>query len=400
MLFGIAAGALIPKVELASSIDFLPAVGAGTAASLLSAFAGGFITVIGLIVSIVIAGLTFGSASISPRLVKEWQEDQTSRVMVGILIFSVVYAFVVLGQIAPQDKAEYAPAFAVWLIVPLILCDVLALLQVTRRLGHVVRFVETMDSACRQGVAAAAELFPYGIDAGAQVTAHEPSTEPSMVVASPQTGVVSDIDAAALSQLASQLDAIFLLVPTMGAYVEQGAPLLRVWSASPADETAILRSVLLSDERTIARDPLYALRLIVDIASRALSPGINDPTTAVQALDRITHFLSTIAFRRLDYSGTIDPALRSRLILRTATWVEAVELAFTEIRQFGGTSSQVMRKMRACLLELKANVPAERRQVVDEQLELLDACVDQNFADPRERDIARSADVLGFGGTA
>ncbi len=113
-------------------------------------------------------------------------------------------------------------------------------------------------------------------------------------------------------------------------------------------------------ERTLEQDPALAFRIMVDIASKGLSPAINDPTTAVLAIDQIHHLLRNVGGRHLDDERVRDAAGRVRLVYRTPAWEDFVQLAVTEIRQFGGASIQIARRLRAMLENLIQTLPAKR----------------------------------------
>jgi len=147
------------------------------------------------------------------------------------------------------------------------------------------------------------------------------------------------------------------------------------------------------------QDPEFAFRIIVDIAAKALSPAINDPTTAVLALDQIHRLLRAVAGRQLDTGRVCDDAGKLRLIYRTPDWENFVSLAVTEIRQFGRDSIQIARRMRAMLENLIESVPPQRAAPLRAELELLSRGVERDFRDPEDRIRASSGDTLGVGGT-
>src|SRR5439155_3731678 len=131
---------------------------------------------------------------------------------------------------------------------------------------------------------------------------------------------------------------------------------------------AVRQSVAVGQERTLEQDPTFAFRIIVDIASKGLSPAINDPTTAVLALDQIHHLLRNVGSRRLDDGRVCDAAGRLQLIYRTPNWEDFVLLAVTEIRQFGGASIQVARRLRAMLENLIQTLPEEWTALLRQEL--------------------------------
>jgi uncharacterized membrane protein len=146
------------------------------------------------------------------------------------------------------------------------------------------------------------------------------------------------------------------------------------------------------------QDPAYAFRLIVDIASKGLSPAINDPTTAVLAVDRIHHLLRDVGHRRLDNENVRDAAGQVRVIYRTPDWQDFVALAVTEIRQFGGASIQIARRVRAMLEDLIATLPEERVAPLRHELRLLKKSAERFFVEPEERALADISDSQGMGG--
>ena len=160
----------------------------------------------------------------------------------------------------------------------------------------------------------------------------------------------------------------------------------------------LLQHIALDRERTLEQDPAFAFRIIVDIASKALSPAINDPTTAVLALDQIHNLLREVGLRRLDTGLVHDSAGQLRLIYRTPDWEDFVGLAVTEIRQFGGNSTQVVRRMRAMLENLIPLLPPYRSSVLRQQLDLLKSTINRGFAVPQDRMRADSPDFQGLGG--
>ena len=141
------------------------------------------------------------------------------------------------------------------------------------------------------------------------------------------------------------------------------------------------------------QDPAFAFRVIVDIASKGLSPAINDPTTAVLALDQIHHLLRHVGSRRLDNAMVRDTTGRVRLVYRTPDWEDFVTLAVTEIRQFGGASIQVSRRLRAMLEDLIKTLPEERAAPLRQELQLLKRSAERFFQEPEDRALAEVSDA-------
>jgi uncharacterized membrane protein len=161
----------------------------------------------------------------------------------------------------------------------------------------------------------------------------------------------------------------------------------------------LIASVAIGVERTTEQDPMFAFRIMVDIASKALSPAINDPTTAVLAIDQIHHLLKEVGKRYLAEGRAYDTRGELRLVYSTPNWEDFVHLASTEIRQYGRDSVQVMRRLRAMVQNLIDSLPRIREPRLAVELELLDSSIRRVFPDVEDQVLAETADFQGLGGS-
>jgi uncharacterized membrane protein len=173
--------------------------------------------------------------------------------------------------------------------------------------------------------------------------------------------------------------------------------MLRVFGATTVPEGPVREAIQLGDDRTFEQDPKYALRLLVDIAIKALSPAINDPTTAVQALDQIEDLLIRLGRRRLEIGAFRDAHGTPRVVVSFPRWEDYLRLACDEIRSYGATSIQVMRRMNALMNDLLRSLPEERHAAVRHWQERLHATVERSFADRLEKLEASTEDRQGLG---
>ena len=188
------------------------------------------------------------------------------------------------------------------------------------------------------------------------------------------------------------------MVPQVGDFVAVGDHLFRIFRLAPHVPTALSRSVAIGQERTLEQDPTFAFRILVDIASKGLSPAINDPTTAVLAIDQIHHLLRNVGSRFLGDGRVRDSAGQLRLLYRTPNWDDFVYLAVTEIRHFGSESIQVARRLRAMLEDLLRTLPEERHVLLRQELDLLHRSAERFFSEPEDRELAGVSDRQGVGG--
>ncbi len=179
----------------------------------------------------------------------------------------------------------------------------------------------------------------------------------------------------------------------------EDAVLLRVYgSGQRLPEQVLMRAIRLATSRTFEQDPKYAIRLLVDIAIRALSPAINDPTTAVQALDQIEDLLRRLGRRQLDAGYARDATGTIRVTFPVPTWQDYLSLSFDEIRQFGATSVQVVRRLRSALVGLGDTITVEdRRNAVLQYLDHLNRGVGRSAFDDQDQAAALLEDRQGLG---
>jgi len=188
------------------------------------------------------------------------------------------------------------------------------------------------------------------------------------------------------------------LVPAIGDHVPAGARLVRVHRSTNVDARRIQRAIIMGDERTLDDDPAFAVRVLVDIAVRALSPAVNDPTTAVQVLDRIEDLLRFASRRQLDIGAGRDAEGALRLVFPTPSWRDLLDLSLTEIRIYGIGSPQVLRRMRALLVRLVEYSPERRHADVEAHLRLLEQAVERAYP-AEEHELLSVADPQGLGTT-
>ncbi len=228
------------------------------------------------------------------------------------------------------------------------------------------------------------------------------STLPSREVAHRGSSeIVLAVDLASLMVLAQRHGGMIEFLPQVGDFVAADEPLFVLYGGAMAiDDRALQSAVAFGPERTLEQDPMFAFRIIVDIALKALSPAINDPTTSVLALDQVHRLLRLVGLRKLRGEVFLDDDGQPRVIFRTPNWEDYVHVACSEIRACGGNNLQVVRRMRAMLENLRSTLPEHRRPALETELNLLDWTIQTNFERPEELALARVADCQGLGGSS
>jgi uncharacterized membrane protein len=208
------------------------------------------------------------------------------------------------------------------------------------------------------------------------------------------------IDLTTLVALARRHDGVVEVVPQVGDFVATDEPLFALYGGvAMIDEGSLRPTVAMGAERTLEQDPMFAFRILVDIALKALSPAINDPTTAVLALDQIHRLLRFLGKHQLRGELICDETGEPRVIFRTPNWEDFVYIACTEIRACGADNMQVARRMRALLEDVGRALPEYRRPSIETELALLDRTIESVYLYPEDRALARIPDVQGLGGS-
>lgn len=367
------------------------------ARAVLGALAGSMLTFIVFVLSATLIVVQLASGQLTPRVIALVFAMPWVRVTLGAFVFTFAYT---LGALARVD--DRVPDLHVGVAVLLNLACVVGFFQFVQKLSAGLRPSTILRLVADRGRVVIAQVFPEPYDPAKpeRPVGDALPDAPARVVRHPgPTGVMMAFDAAGLVRIARDADAVVELVPQVGDSLTDGDPLFRVYGPGPVAEAALRGCVAVGPERTLDQDPRFAFRILVDIANKALSAAINDPTTAVLALDQLTGLLLGLGRRRLDEGVCRDAGGKPRLVYGTPDWSDFVMLAVSEIRQYGGGSIQIDRRLRAMLERLVEELPADRHPPLEEELALLRSAVERTFRDEVDRKRAAVADYQGVGGS-
>jgi uncharacterized membrane protein len=321
--------------------------------------------------------LQLASSQFSPRVLRTFLEDRFTRVALGVFIGSFVYAIVLLPEVreSADDQSQFVPSLSVYVALLLALVSVLVFVRYIHEMAHAIRAVEIVRRVAAETRSAIVRMYPDPIGEEPEDKAPDaPAGEAQIVTHDARGGVLAEVDEDELLAAVVHHDACAELLHEPGGFVPQGAPLYRVWNARDFErlEHALREHTVIAPERTPEQDPAFGFRQLVDIGERALSPSMNDPTTAVQVLDQLHDLLRTLATRRFPSSARLDEHGKLRLLLPRPGYAQYVELAFEEIRDNARGSVQVLRRMRSALGDLLTVVSEPRRSPLVRQLAALE----------------------------
>jgi uncharacterized membrane protein len=377
---------------------FLSPMTVSAATAIYSAIATGMITLTGIVFSLVFVMVQFSSVAYSPRLVLWIARDPLIFHAIGVFTATFLYAVSALAWV-DRNRSGNVPFISVWLVVGLLLMSVAVFVGLVHSLHRL-----QIESVLR-----------FTGDFGRSIieTYYPPL---STAVVLPDTGgfrersvtlnltyhgapeAIQSLDVPALAALAERAGAVIEMNSGVGDTLVESTHVLSVYGArEPISQSALWKAIRTGAARTFEQDPKYPIRLLVDIAIRALSPAVNDPTTAVQAVDQIEDLLVRIGRRQLEIGEVRNAAGSLVLVCQVPTWEDFLNLASDEIRTCGSQSVQVVRRLKALFSDLIDALPAERHQALRDCQKRLDRTIHRSFPDADDYLRADVEDREGLG---
>jgi uncharacterized membrane protein len=322
------------------------------ALEILGTVAGSMVSLTALVLTVVLVVVQLAMGQFSPRIVATILQDKPSQFAIGVFVGTFAHAMLALSQVNAAEGAEFVPGVAIVVAFVLVIVSIMELVLYVNHIGRKLRAASLIEAVGEQIRKKLDELYPERLI--------EERDSPG-VLRAPRSGVLIHIDHAHLVDLARSADVQLHVLPALGDFVPAGAPLLRIEGQPRLDIASdVLRRVSLDTERSLAQDLAYGPRLLVDICVRTLAEPF-DPTTAMQAIDRLHDFLRQLAQRRFPSGEHRDQAGTVRLVTKTVSWDDYVRLSFEEIREGAAGSVQATRRLRACLEDLLRCAPEQRR---------------------------------------
>ncbi len=391
-------GLMLPRVESRWFPTLISPMSTAVAIAIDASVASGMMALTGMVFAMVFVMVQFGAVAFSPRLVPWIARDPLLMHSIGVFTATFLYALAALAWVDRFGSGR-VPFISTAAVVVMVLISVGMLVGLVQRLRRLqVRSI--LVFAGEQGRRVIDELYPPIEAASTSVTPTEfddlPVTQVLVDAGGPRS--IQALDIPALIAASRDAGGVIEVVSAVGDTVSDGVVLLRVRGGMRRiEERRFSNAFILGDQRTFEQDPKYAIYLLVDIAIRALSPAVNDPATAVQALDHIEDLLFRLGRRRLEIGGFCDETGALCVIVPFPSWEDFLTLALEEIRHYGASSKHVMRRMGALLRELMETLPAERRAALHREQERLRAVIVRAFTDPEEMRLAGIADRQGIG---
>ena len=365
------------------------------AAGVLSAIASSIITVTGVVFSVTIVALQLASSQFTPRVLRQFTADRANQIVLGVFIGTFTYTLLVQRTLRTGNGQDaFVPNVAVTVAVVLALVSIACLIFFINHAARSIQAAVIIDSVTVDTLKSMRSVFPERtkgdddeplIDA-AQFTDGR-DDEPCEVTCA-RAGYIQEIDRPALKKVAMQHHLLIRMDVEIGRYALAGEPVMTVWPAE--DVTAEARremrgALVLGMERTPHQDVKLGVIELMDIAVKAMSPSVNDPTTALNAIDRLGEILLELAWRKRGDLVEHSDNNRPILILRRPRLEDTLGIAFDQIRHYAASNPTVAIALTRLLGRLAGMTPANARAVFVEQLLEVKSSAEREISDPVDR---------------
>lgn len=344
-------------------LDFFYSSEAEGARSVLSTIAGSMMTVAGIVFSTTIVALTLASSQFGPRLLRNFMSDRLNQVVLGSYVATFIYCLLVLKSVRSGPEAEFVPNFSVFFSMILAVINILLLIVFIHHIATAIQADTVVSKVAKELQDDIQRLFPNHWEKAAAAETEgladkkeAMSSHPlSIDLRAPKSGYVQSVDTDQLMALATEHDLLLLLHYRPGQFVLQNAELILVKSVKKPEETVLnqlLDCFLTGEFRTPTQDPEFAVRQLVEVACRALSPGINDPYTAITCIDKLGATIAGLTGRAFPPAYWYDPHKQLRMLVNNTDFTGLLDVSFNQIRQFGSGSPAVLIRMMEILSAL------------------------------------------------
>lgn len=375
---------LLPP-DLAQTFPRLFGAGAEGARGMLTAIATSMATVAGVVFSVTIVALSLTASQYSPRVLRNFMSDRPTQVVLGAFVAVFGYCLVVLRTIRGQDEGAFVPSLAVLGGVLMAFVGVGLLIYFIHHVASAIQVTYIVARIAGDTAASIDRLFPQQV--GEDAAQHDEAAPlPQQLPAAwrdlpaPASGYLVGIDGERLLEWAARHGAVLRVLPRVGDFVVCGQPLLQIGLPVPGglDADELLGALSLDNERNVDQDAPFGLQQLVDVALKALSPSMHDPTTATLCIDHLGALLLRLAGRRIESRWRErDGALR--LVVEGPRFAEMLELALASITHHAAGHVVVHERLLGVLASLQESTRDVARraalvQRLDAHLDRLPRC--------------------------
>lgn len=377
---------------------FLYSGGPEGARSILSTIAGSMITVAGVAFSITIVALTLASSQFGPRLLRNFMRDTGNQIVLGTFIATFIYCLLVLRTVYSTGERVYMPGISVTFAMALAVVNVGILIYFIHHVSTSIQADRVIAAVYHELSEHIQQLFPEELgcefeqsenDRGRPQPTEDRYNHVCEIAAS-KNGYLQAIDSNSLLKIAGEHDFLIHLPFRPGEFIVAGSTLAKVESAEQFNEDLaeqIVNCFIVGPQRTPEQDVEFAIHQLVEVALRALSPGINDPFTAITCIDQLGSALCCLSDRAFPSPCRYDDEGRLRIISKPLTFEGVTNAAFDQIRQCGSTNIAVTIRLLETLKTIAGHARnSEQRQAILRQADMIARASQESITEKNDRD--------------
>ncbi|HEV2528153.1 MAG TPA: DUF2254 domain-containing protein [Thermomicrobiales bacterium] len=331
--------------------------------SVLSAIASTTITVTGVVFSIMVVAIQLASSQFSPLVLRSFRADRGNQLVLGFFIASFTYSLLVLRAVLSplDDQPGFIPVIATTGAIVMAMISVALLIYFIHHAARSMQASSIIERASNDTLALIERLYPDDIGEPLREPPRLMPESPAAVVRATQSGYFQAIDGDTLFDLSEEHTLTVRVEHLPGAFILRGSVLASVWPAAKVDariEDKVQTAFVIGSERTLQSDVELGIRQVAAIAVKALSPGINDPTTAALCIDRLSEALVAIGQRERPSPVRVGGDGDIRVVLDAPSFAQLLDTAFTQIRLYGARDATISAHLVGTLGQIAEMVPA------------------------------------------
>jgi uncharacterized membrane protein len=347
---------------------------ADSARTILSTISGAMIGVAGTVFSVTLVALTLASSQLGPRLIKNFMYVRLNQVVLGSYIASYLYCLLVLSSIKESDSAYFIPSLSITVAVLMAVLNIVLLIVFIHHIAVSIQADKVIADISNFMSKQLEDLFPER-DRAEEVQEQnvdlkriQESFRKRVPLHAPASGYLQYVDYDALIRIAKEARIVLELHQRTGAFMVKGMEIGRIhapmeWDASVLDK--IQHQLLMGRTRTYQHDLEFSIHQLVEIGVRALSPGVNDPFTAIACIDNLTRTLSSLAQVSFPSPYRFDDENELRLVVDSLDFEGLLDASLNQMRQFAsGSPAVIIRLMEALRTIYPFTVSEDQKQAV------------------------------------
>lgn len=371
---------------------------ANGARSVLSVISGSMITVTSIVFSITIVALTLASGQFGSRLLRNYMRDTGNQVVLGTFIATFVYSLLILRSVRSEGVSEFVPYISVTVGVLLVFLSVGVLIFFIHHVATKIQAESIVRGIFEETIEAIDNQFPQqlkdekeeGADRKPNLQSDLPGTfdEEAYDIKADSSNYLKVVELEKLLQLAEKHDLIIEVLYRPGDFVISGSTVMLVWPPQQIDDALhnkLYNNFILGEHQTLTQNAEYGIQQLVEIAVRALSPGVNDPFTAINCIDRLAAILCQVAPKQFPSPYYSDAEGNLRIIRKTATFEGYVDTALNQIRQNSESSAAVMIKLMEAVNVIKSRLSgSEQHKILRKHAEMIKNIAKNNLEERQD----------------